>query len=84
MKILYFQLKYIENPAKTQNGYYVESGFVTNSQNIQVPNSSTIWKVDGNSKLTKNNPVKLVWNNKEGITFEKNISLDDQFLFKSI
>jgi len=69
------------NPAKTQNGYYVESGFVTNSQNIQVPNSSTIWKVDGNSKLTKNNPVKLVWNNKQGITFEKNISLDDQFLF---
>ena len=69
------------NPAKTQNGYYVESGFVTNSQNIQVPNSSTIWKVDGNDKLTKNNPVKLLWSNKQGITFEKNISLDDQFLF---
>ena len=69
------------NPRKIQNGYYVESGFVTNSQNIQVPNSSTIWKVDGNDKLTKNNPVKLLWSNKQGITFEKNISLDDQFLF---
>ena len=69
------------NPRKIQNGYYVESGFVSNSQNIQVPNSSTIWKVDGNDKLTKNNPVKLLWSNKQGITFEKNISLDDQFLF---
>ena len=69
------------NPRKLQNGYYVESGFVSNSQNIQVPNSSTIWKVDGNNKLTKNNPIKLVWSNKQGITFEKNISLDDQFLF---
>ena len=35
------------NPRKIQNGYYVESGFVSNSQNIQVPNSSTIWKVEG-------------------------------------
>ena len=69
------------NPRKIQNGYYVESGFVSNSQNIQVPNSSTIWKVDGTNKLTKNNPIKLVWSNKQGITFEKNISLDDQFLF---
>ena len=69
------------NPRKIQNGYYVESGFVSNSQNIQVPNSSTIWKVDGNARLTKNNPVKLLWSNKQGITFEKNISLDDQFLF---
>ncbi len=69
------------NPRKIQNGYYVESGFVSNSQNIQVPNSSTIWKVEGNDKLTKNNPVKLLWSNKQGITFEKNISLDDQFLF---
>ncbi len=69
------------NPRKIQNGYYVESGFVTNSQNIQIPNSSTIWKIEGNDKLTKNNPVKLLWSNKQGITFEKNISLDDQFLF---
>ena len=69
------------NPRIIQNGYYVESGFVSNSQNIQVPNSSTIWKVEGNDKLTKNNPVKLLWSNKQGITFEKNISLDDQFLF---
>ena len=48
------------NPRKIQNGYYVESGFVSNSQNIRVPNSSTIWKVR-NDKLTKNNPVKLLW-----------------------
>ena len=69
------------NPRDIKNGYSIESGFVTNSKNIQVPNSSTEWKVLGNNKLTKNNPVKLVWSNSQGITFEKNISLDDQFLF---
>ena len=69
------------NPRDIKNGYSIESGFVTNSKNIQVPNSSTEWKVLGNNKLTNNNPVKLVWSNSQGITFEKNISLDDQFLF---
>ena len=46
-----------------------------------MPNSSTKWKVIGNQKLTNNNPVKLIWSNSQGIKFEKNISLDDQFLF---
>ena len=69
------------NPRNIKNGYLVESGFVTNSKNIQIPNSSTEWKVLGNNKLTNNNPIKLVWSNNQGITFEKNISLDDQFLF---
>ncbi len=69
------------NPKSIKNGYSIESGFVTNSKNIQVPNSSTEWKVSGNNKLTNKNSVKLFWKNDQGITFEKNISLDDQFLF---
>jgi len=69
------------NPRKAENGYLIESGFVTNNKNIDTPNSSTIWKIIGNNKLTTKNPIKLVWSNTQGITFEKNISLDDQFLF---
>ena len=69
------------NPKDIKNGYSIESGFVTNSKNIKVPDSSTEWKVLGNKKLTNNNPIKLAWTNSQGITFEKNISLDDQFLF---
>ena len=40
-----------------------------------------VWKVEGNKKLTSKNPIKLTWSNTQGITFEKRISLDDQFLF---
>ena len=69
------------NPRKVENGYLIESGFVTNNKNIDVPNASTAWKVVGNKKLTKNNPIKLVWKNSQGIEFQKRISLDDQFLF---
>ncbi len=68
-------------PKKVDDGYFIQSGFVTNSKNIEVPNASTKWEIVGNNKLTTNNPIKLVWTNLEGITFEKNISLDDQFLF---
>jgi YidC/Oxa1 family membrane protein insertase len=68
-------------PRKVEDGYLIESGFLTTNKNIDVPDSSTIWEISGNKKLTKNNPIKLEWSNSQGITFEKKISLDDQFLF---
>ena len=69
------------NPKKVENGYSIESGFVTNNKNIDTPNATSLWKVEGNKKLQKNNPIKLIWKNDQGIIFEKKISLDDQFLF---
>jgi len=69
------------SPRKVEDGYLIESGFVTTNKNIDIPDSSTIWEISGNKKLTNNNPVKLIWSNSQGITFEKHISLDDQFLF---
>ncbi|MDB3949615.1 membrane protein insertase YidC [Candidatus Pelagibacter sp.] len=69
------------SPRNVDDGYLIESGFVTSNKNIDVPDASTVWEVSGNKKLTNNNPIKLIWNNSQGITFEKYISLDDQFLF---
>ncbi|WP_415320943.1 membrane protein insertase YidC [Candidatus Pelagibacter sp. Uisw_092] len=69
------------SPRNVEDGYLIESGFVSTNKNIDIPNASTVWEVSGNKKLTNNNPVKLTWSNSQGITFEKYISLDDQFLF---
>ena len=69
------------NPKKVQNGYFVETGWVTNNENIDVPNSQTVWQIEGNNKLTPNRPVNLVWKNNQGIKFQKKISLDNQYLF---
>ena len=69
------------NPKKSKNGYYVETGWATNNKNIDVPNSETKWKLVGNNKLTPNSPIKLSWINDQGIKFEKNINIDDKFLF---
>ena len=68
-------------PRNIQDGYLIESGFVTSDKNIEIPNSDTIWSVIGNNKLTETTPIKLSWSNDQGITFEKEISLDDKFLF---
>ena len=69
------------SPRNVEDGYLIESGFVSTNKNIDIPDASTVWEVSGNKKLTNNSPVKLTWSNTQGITFEKHISLDDQFLF---
>jgi len=69
------------SPRTVEDGYLIESGFVSTNKNIDIPDASTVWKASGNKRLTNNNPVKLTWSNSQGITFEKYISLDDQFLF---
>ena len=68
-------------PRNTENGYLIESGFVTSDKNIDIPNSDSIWSVIGNNKLTNKSPIKLSWTNNQGVKFEKEISLDDKYLF---
>ena len=69
------------NPRNAKEGYFIESGFITTDKNIDIPNSNSIWSISGNNKLTSNSPIKLSWINNQGITFEKEIALDDKFLF---
>jgi len=68
-------------PRNIKEGYLIESGFVTSDKNIDIPTSETIWSIEGNKKLTENSPIKLSWTNDQEITFEKEISLDDKYLF---
>ncbi len=68
-------------PRNIKEGYLIESGFVSSDKNIDIPNSESVWSIKGNKKLTENSPVILSWNNNQGITFEKEISLDDKYLF---
>ncbi len=68
-------------PRNTKDGYLIESGFITTDKNTEIPNSNSIWTVSGNNKLTDQSPIKLIWSNDQGITFEKEITLDDKYLF---
>ena len=46
------------SPRNFEDGYLIESGFVSTNKNIDIPDSSTVWKVAGNKKLTNNSPSK--------------------------
>ena len=69
------------HPKNIKDGYFIESGFVTSDKNIDIPNSNSLWEIKGNNKLTNQTPIQLSWTNNQGMTFEKEISLDDKFLF---
>ena len=61
-------------PRNIKEGYLID-------KNVDVPNSDTIWSIEGNNKLTDGSPIKLSWSNEQGLKFEKIISLDDKYLF---
>ncbi len=69
------------NPKQSDNGYYIETGWATTSKNIDLPNSKSLWSVEGSNKLTPNSSVILSWTNSQNIKFVKEISLDKQYLF---
>ena len=68
------------NPISTNNGYTFNTGWASKS-GIETPNSKTVWKVDGSNKLTPNNSIKIYFENKNGIRFERIISIDEKYLF---
>jgi len=69
------------NPSNVKNGYYIETGWATTNKNIDIPNSKSVWEIEGNEKLAPNKPIKLIWLNDQNIKFKKEISIDNQYLF---
>ena len=70
------------NPSDTENGFYIETGWTSIGNKTKVPTKDSEWIIKGNNILSDSSPVVLQWNNKEGVTFEKRIELDDKYLFK--
>lgn len=68
-------------PAKTNNAYFAEYGWLAADPTLKLPNSETVWTVEGNNELTPTTPVTLVWNNGQGLRFINKISLDEHYLF---
>ncbi len=70
------------NPAETENGFYIETGWTSIGNKIKIPSKDSLWSIKGNDVLNNNSPIVLQWNNGEGIVFEKKIELDDKYLFR--
>lgn len=70
------------SPKKSDEGYFVESGWASTKSDIKVPDNNSIWQIRDGKKLTPTSPVTLEWNNKDGIIFSKKIEVDNKYLFK--
>lgn len=72
------------SPVGAPDPYFVEQGWAqSGSGNVKLPNQDTVWSVEGGNqaKLTAGSPVTLSWDNGQGITFKRTISVDKHYLF---
>jgi YidC/Oxa1 family membrane protein insertase len=70
------------SPSGTANPYYAEFGWVPAAgSTVRLPDQNTIWEQDGSGELTPTTPVTLKYDNGDGLTFRRTISIDDRYLF---
>ena len=70
------------SPSGTKEPFYAEFGFVPSAgSTIKMPTRDTLWSQEGTGALTPTTPVTLTWNNGQGLTFKRTISIDDKYLF---
>lgn len=60
--------------------YFAHIGWLSADQSVAVPGKDTLWQADGET-LTPEVPVKLSWDNGQGVRFIVEISLDAHYLF---
>ncbi|HRQ61314.1 MAG TPA: membrane protein insertase YidC, partial [Alphaproteobacteria bacterium] len=71
------------SPKGTAHPRHVEFGWVagdTASKSVQLPGPDTIWRVAGPSVLRPGQDITLLWDNPQGVRFEKTFSLDDKYM----
>src|ERR1700688_2796521 len=70
------------SPSGTPNPYYAEFGWVPASgSTVRLPDRDTLWEQEGQGSLTPSHPVTLRYDNGDGLTFRRTISIDDRYLF---
>ncbi len=71
------------SPVGQPQAYYAAFGWApaVGIKADQVPDPNTIWTIVGNDILTPSSPVSLVWDNGNGVTFMRKISVDEKYMF---
>ncbi|WP_158969141.1 membrane protein insertase YidC [Chachezhania sediminis] len=70
-------------PTGTPNAYYALYGWAPGGglDFDQVPGANTVWTLEQGETLTPDTPVTLAWDNGNGLTFRREISIDDNYMF---
>ena len=68
-------------PSKTENSFYAEYGWLSADRSLKLPDSNTLWQINGATELTTETPLILQWNNGQGLIFTREILVDKNYLF---
>lgn len=69
------------SPKDTEYPRFVDFGWISKDANIKLPNAMTRWSISGNDQLSPGNPVILKWDNGQGLVFEREYALDENYAF---
>lgn len=61
------------------NAYYAEFGWLADTEGL-TPDANTVWQATG-KELTQEKPLVLTWRNLQGMVFERDIAVDDHYMF---
>ena len=67
-------------PTGTENPQYAEYGWLSSGNSVAVPGKDSGWRIEGNSELTHTTPVTMVWDNGAGLRFERELSIDENYM----
>jgi YidC/Oxa1 family membrane protein insertase len=73
-------LIHVLNPTGSNDAYFAEFGWVGANSGMALPGSDTKWSAD-KELLTPDSPVTLTWDNGQGLTFKREIAIDENYLF---
>jgi YidC/Oxa1 family membrane protein insertase len=68
------------SPVGSEHPYYAEFGWAASDAAIKLPGPDTLWTAD-RSTVAPGKPVRLTWDNGQGLIFVLDIGLDDYFMF---
>ena len=68
------------SPSGTEHSYFAEFGWVAMSPDVKVPGPEARWTASG-GPLTPTNPLKLTWDNGQGLVFSRTVSVDQNYMF---
>src|ERR1700682_5685062 len=68
------------SPVGSEHPYYAEFGWASSDNSVKTPQADTLWAAD-RTTLAPGKPVRLTWDNGQGLIFALDIAIDEFFMF---
>jgi YidC/Oxa1 family membrane protein insertase len=67
------------SPEAASDAYFADFGWL--GKDVKVPDAKTVWTAKADARLTSATPVVLTWDNGQGLTFTREIAVDEIYMF---